>query len=91
LVARADLVQESLGPVGAEDPATIVLRQQRGFRRAHQADTVLAALVGACDGELTIGQILDAIATLLGLDAEETRSTYLPQVRELVAAGFLIP
>ncbi len=90
LVARADLVQEALGPVGAEDPATIVLRQQRGFRRAHQADTVVAALVGACDGELTLGQILDAVATLLGLDAAVTRATYLPQVRELVAAGFLL-
>ena len=90
LVARPDLVQEALGPVGAEDPATIVLRQQRGFRRAHQADTVLAALVGACDGELTLGQILDAVATLLELDAEETRAAYLPQVRELVAAGFLV-
>jgi hypothetical protein len=90
LVARADLVQEALGPVGAEDPATIVLRQQRGFRRAHQADTVLAALVGACDGELTLGQILDAVASLLDLDANETRAAYLPQVRELVAAGFLV-
>ena len=49
---REDVVQETVGPAGAEDPATIVLRQQRGFRRARQADTVVAALVGACDGEL---------------------------------------
>ncbi|MDQ4055405.1 MAG: class I SAM-dependent methyltransferase [Actinomycetota bacterium] len=90
LVARPDLVQETAGAVGAEDPATIVLRQQRGFRRAHQADTVVAALVGACDGELTVGQILDAVASLLDLDAEQTRATYLPQVRDLVAAGFLV-
>ena len=90
LVARPDLVQETAGPVGAEDPATIVLRQQRGFRRAHQADTVIAALVGACDGELTVGQILDAVASLLDLDAAETRATYLPQVRDLVADGFLL-
>ena len=90
LQARSDLVQESLGPVGAEDPATIVLRQQRGFRRAHQADTVVAALVGACDGDLSVGQILDAIASLLELDAAETRATYLPQVRDLVASGFLL-
>jgi hypothetical protein len=91
LVARADLVQETAGAVGAEDPATIVLRQQRGFRRAHQADTVVAALVGACDGELEVGQILDAVASLLGLDAEETGATYLPQVAALVADGFLLP
>jgi hypothetical protein len=91
LLARPDLVQEAVGPVGAEDPATIVLRQQRGFRRAHQADTVVAALVGACDGELALWQILDAVASLLDLDTEETRATYLPQVRDLVADGFLLP
>ena len=31
----------------------VVLRQQRGLMRARQADTVEAALVGACDGDLT--------------------------------------
>jgi hypothetical protein len=91
LAARRDLVQETAGPVGAEDPATIVLRQQRGFRRAQRADTVLAALVGACDGELSVGQILDAVAQLLDLEAEQVRTTYLPQVRDLVADGFLLP
>ena len=76
---------------GAEDPETIVLRQQRGLRRARRADTVEAALVGACDGELTVGQILDAVAQLLDRDPAEVRETYLPVVRELVAEGFLEP
>ena len=89
LVARADVQQETLGAPGAEDPATVVLRQQRGFRRARTADTVEAALVGACDGELTVGQVLDALAQLLDRDAAATRATYLPVVRELVAEGFL--
>jgi hypothetical protein len=66
-----------------------VLRQQRGLRRARQADTVEAALVGACDGELSVGQILDALAELLDLDTVQTRATYLPIVRDLVAEGFL--
>ena len=43
---------------GRRTRETIVLRQQRGMRRARQVDTVEAALVGACDGELTVGQIL---------------------------------
>ena len=85
----ADVRQETIGAPGAEDPETVVLRQQRGLRRARQADTVEAALVGACDGELTVGQILDALAQLLDLDAAEARETYLPAVRELVAEGFL--
>ena len=89
LVARVDVRQETVGAVGAADPEVVVLRQQRGLSRARQADTVEAALVGACDGELTVGQILDAIAQLLDLAPEQTRETYLPAVRELVAEGFL--
>jgi len=90
LTLREDVVQETVGPAGAEDPATIVLRQQRGFRRARQADTVVAALVGACDGDLAIGPLLDAVAQLLERDPAETRATYLPVVRELVDEGFLV-
>ena len=52
-------------------------------------DTVEAALVGACDGELSVLQIMDALADLLEQDADEVRSSYLPVVRDLVAEGFL--
>jgi len=90
LRARPDVRQETVGPVGAEDPETIVLRQQRGFRRARTADTVVAGLVGACDGELTVGQILDALAELLDRDPAATRTAYLPVVAELVEEGFLV-
>jgi hypothetical protein len=89
LVVRPDIQQETLGAPGAEDPEVVVLRQQRGLRRARQVDTVEAAMVGACDGELSVGQILDALAQLLDLDPTQTRGTYLPLVRELVAEGFL--
>ena len=88
-VARGDVRQETDGRPGAEDPETIVLRQQRGLRRARKADTVEAALVGACDGDLSVGAILAALAQLLGLDADDARATYLPVVRELIEEGFL--
>jgi hypothetical protein len=89
LLVRPDIQQETLGAPGAEDPEVVVLRQQRGLRRARQVDTVEAALVGACDGDLTVGQILDALAHLLELGPAQTRDTYLPVVRELVSEGFL--
>jgi cyclopropane fatty-acyl-phospholipid synthase-like methyltransferase len=89
LTTRVDVRQESLGAPGAADPEAIVLRQQRGMRRARQADTVEAGLVGACDGDLSVGQILDALAQLLGEDAETLRRTRVDAVRELVADGFL--
>ena len=91
LVTREDVVQETTGQPGAADPETIVLRQQRGLRRARGVDTVEAALVGACDGELTTGQILAAVAVLLDRDADELAVAYLPVVGELVREGYLSP
>jgi hypothetical protein len=90
LVRPDDVQQETVGAPGAEDPSAVVLRQQRGLRRARQVDTVTAALVGACDGDLTVGQLLDAISELLGLDPAGTRATYEPIAEELVAEGFLV-
>ncbi len=89
LVLADDVVQETSGQPGAEDPATIVLRRQRGMRRAEQADTVLAGFVGACDGDLSVGQILAALADLLDRPLEDVLQDYLPQVRRLVVEGFL--
>jgi hypothetical protein len=91
LVLREDVVQEAAGPVGGEDPATIVIRQQRGFRRARQVDTVVAAVAGACDGELPVGPLVDAVGQLLDRDAAGLREVYLPELAELVAEGFLAP
>ena len=89
LVRRDDIVQETHGAPGAEDPETIVLRQHRLLRRARTADTALAALVGACDGELTVGQILDALGRLLDVDGQALRAELLPKVRELIAEDYL--
>lgn len=89
LVLREDVVQETSGPAGAEDPSTIVLRQQRGFRRARKVDTVTAAVAGACDGELALGPLVDAVGQLLDRDPGPLREVYLPELAELVAEGFL--
>jgi hypothetical protein len=84
-----DVIQETTGQPGAEDPATIVLRRQRGMRRAERVDTVLAGFVGACDGELSTGQILAALADLMDRPLVDVLSDYLPQIRNLVVEGFL--
>lgn len=60
------------------------------MRRARRVDTVLAALVGACDGDLRVGQVLDAPPSLLDRDPAELRSTYLPVVGEWVVEGSLL-
>jgi hypothetical protein len=66
-----------------------VLRQQTGLRRARRVDTVEAALVGACDGDLSVRRILGALARLLDRDAERLWADYAPTVRSLVDEGYL--
>lgn len=86
-----DVVQETVGQVGAEDPAVIRVVRHGGLRPARQVDTIEAGLLSACDGELPAGRILDALARLLDRDPAELRRDYGPVVEELVADGFLVP
>jgi hypothetical protein len=51
---------------------------------------VATALVSVCDGELTAGQALAAIAGLMDLDTQVARGQALPVLRELVADGLLV-
>ncbi|MFI6009822.1 methyltransferase [Streptomyces sp. NPDC051243] len=87
----AEVVQEQVGLPGAEDPEHVVLRQHRGMRRATQVDTVGAGFAGVCDGSLSAGRILDAIAQLMGEDPVLLRDRTPAQIRLLVEQGFLEP
>ncbi|MDO5500471.1 MAG: methyltransferase [Propionibacteriaceae bacterium] len=85
----SDIVQETLGDPGAADPRHIVLRSQRGFRRAVEVDTALGGVLGACDGELPLGAIVSAVAGLLDADPEALVADLLPRIRHLLADGML--
>ncbi|MFC5750389.1 DUF7059 domain-containing protein [Actinomadura rugatobispora] len=87
------VVQEQIGPPGAEDPERILLRQNGRLRRVAGVGTVEAALAGVCDGTLPLGPLLDAIAQLTGLDADQVRAHARAVLPELVADGFfeLVP
>ncbi|RDG36670.1 DUF7059 domain-containing protein [Streptomyces corynorhini] len=86
-----EVVQEQVGLPGAEDPEHVVLRQNRGMRRATKVDTVAAGFAGVSDGTLSAGRILDAIAQLTGEDAVLLRDRTPQAVRLLVEEGFLEP
>jgi len=89
LRVAADVTEERSHWPGDADPSVIVLRQGGGFRREIRADTGLAAVVGACDGELPAGVIVDAVAQLLEVDAGALRAEVVPQLRELLVGGLL--
>jgi len=83
------VVQETLGRPGAADPEHIVLRQRYGFGRAVEVDTALAAVVGACDGDLPLGVLIAAVGGLLGVDPDALAADLLPRLRTLTGEGFL--
>ena len=87
--AADDVTRESYGPVLQADPSYILLRQGAGLGRSVSMDTALAGFVGACDGELSAGQIAHALAALLDVPASRMVEGLVPAVRELVADGFL--
>ncbi|MEU6173891.1 methyltransferase [Streptantibioticus parmotrematis] len=84
-----EVVQEQVGAPGAEDPEHVVLRGNQGMRRATKVDTVGAGFAGVCDGTLSAGRILDAIAQLLGEDPVVLRDRTPASIRLLVEQGFL--
>ncbi|MEV7089434.1 class I SAM-dependent methyltransferase [Streptomyces sp. NPDC093085] len=90
-VLASEVVQEQVGLPGAEDPEHVVLRQNRGMRRATKVDTVGAGFAGVCDGSLSAGRILDAIARLMGEDPVLLRDRTPRSIRLLVEEGFLEP
>jgi methylase of polypeptide subunit release factors len=84
-----DVTQESIGEPGAEDPARLLLRRASGLRPVRAVDTATAALVGACDGTLPVGVLLNAVAELLETEPATLAAQVLPVLAELVAEGFL--
>ncbi|WP_454050775.1 DUF7059 domain-containing protein [Cellulomonas sp. Marseille-Q8402] len=91
LLVAADVTEERYLRPGDVDPQIVLLRQGGGLGRTVQAGTALAGLVGACDGELTVGQIVGALGALLDVDASAVAADVLPEVRGLVRDGLLLP
>jgi hypothetical protein len=86
-----DVALETVGQPGAADPEHLVLRQQRGMRRGAEVDTALGGVVGACDGDLPLGVLIDSVAGLLDVDPVALSADLVPRIRRLVVEGFLRP
>jgi methylase of polypeptide subunit release factors len=99
LLVAEDVTEERHQRPGAEHPGVILLRQGAGLRRTNLLSTELAGFVSACDGDLSVGQIIGALEALLGgslagedgFDGAAFRSGLLTEVGNLVRDGFLLP
>jgi hypothetical protein len=89
-VVAPDVTRETYGRPTLEDPEHILIRQGGGLGRVIKADTALAGFVGACDGELTGGQIATALAALLDVDSGTMHVGLAAAVRDLARDGLLV-
>jgi methylase of polypeptide subunit release factors len=86
-----DVVEDRHHTPGEPEPTVVRLRQGAGFGRTVQLGPALAGLVGACDGEFAVGQIVGAMAALLDTPVELVAAEVMGPVRDLVRDGFLVP
>lgn len=73
---------------GAEHPEVLMAKSGAGFSRHIRLDTSTAAVLGACDGELTAGQLTAAVAGLLELD-DTQQAALQDEITALYVDGFL--
>ncbi|MHC6222161.1 DUF7059 domain-containing protein [Arthrobacter sp. MMS24-S77] len=95
LVVAEDVTEERHQRPGAEHPGVILLRQGAGLRRTNLLSTELAGFVSACDGDLSVRQLIGALSALLGggddFDDDAFRAGLLADIGNLVRDGFLLP
>lgn len=91
LRVAGDVTEERFYWPGNDDPTVMTLVQGGGFGRRVDADTALAAFVGACDGDLSVAAIIGAIAQITGADEGALTADLLPRARDLVLDGLLLP
>ncbi|MEE6281509.1 DUF7059 domain-containing protein [Georgenia sunbinii] len=90
-VVAPDVTEERHLRPGDPHPRVLLLRQGGAFGRTLEPGTLVAGAVGACDGDLTLGQLVAGLAAVLDQPAAAVADEVLPAVRDLVLDGLLRP
>jgi methylase of polypeptide subunit release factors len=70
-------------------PKTTRIQHNSGLHRSGDIDPIGIALLGAADGERTLGDLLDRLAGDFGLAPELLRENGMETIRSLIEEGFL--
>ena len=89
LTRASDVREERHYVPGSPDPELLILHQGAGLGRSVPVSSAVSAVVGASDGELTVGQIVAAVATLTGAQERQVREEVEAPLRDLIRWGFL--
>lgn len=89
LTRASDVREERHYVPGSPDPELLIMHQGGGLGRSVPVSSSVSAVVGASDGELTVGQIAAAVAMLTSVDADDVRAEVEAPLCDLIRWGFL--
>ena len=89
LTRASDVREERHYVPGSPDPELLIMHQGGGLGRSVPVSSSVSAVVGASDGELTVGQIAAAVAMLTEADVDDVRAEIEAPLRDLIRWGFL--
>ena len=89
LTRASDVREERYYVPGSADPELLILHQGGGLGRSVPVSSSVSAVVGASDGELTVGQIAAAVAMLTSVEADDVRAEVEAPLHDLIRWGFL--
>ena len=89
LTRASDVREERHYVPGSADPELIIMHQGGGLGRSVPVSSAVSAVVGASDGELTVGQIAAAVAMLTSVEVDDVRAEVEAPLRDLIRWGFL--
>jgi len=89
LLVADDVTEERHQRPGAEHPGVILLRQGAGLRRTELLDTAQAGFASACDGDLSVAQLVNALDSLIGEGEEDFTDRLSEAVSRLLRHGLL--
>jgi hypothetical protein len=93
LTVAPDVVLDERARPSAEGWVVTERRLRQTTALCHQGDVDpgVSAIVAACDGRRTLGDILADVAEAAGVDAADVRAAALPIIRRLIEQAFLLP
>lgn len=89
LIRADDVTEERHYAPGSADPTVLILHQGAGLGKSIRVSSATAAVVGASDGELTVGQICAAVAVLTDRQVDEVKEDVGPALHDLLRAGMV--
>ena len=89
LMRGSDVREERHYVPGSADPELLIMHQGGGLGRSVPVSSAVSAVVGASDGELTVGQIAAAVAMLTSVEVDDVRAEIEAPLRDLIRWGFL--